>query len=88
MKEYSDDIYDINKHCEERLSYYLEKSEDFKEAQINMIAQYVRIILVSETINISGDTFEVNLSGHCDGGEWKMTDAGNQLIAVLPKSVR
>ena len=41
LKEYSDDIYDINKHCEERLSYYLEKSEDFKEAQINMIAQYV-----------------------------------------------
>ena len=24
-----------------RLSFYLEKSEDFKEAQINMIAQYV-----------------------------------------------
>ena len=41
LKEYSDDIYDINKHCEERLQYYLEKSEDFKEAQINMIAQYV-----------------------------------------------
>ena len=41
LKEYSDDIYDINKHCEERLSFYLEKSEDFKEAQINMIAQYV-----------------------------------------------
>lgn len=42
---------------------------------------------MNETINISGDTFEVNLSGHCDGGEWKMTDAGNQLIAILPKSV-
>ena len=42
---------------------------------------------MNETINISGDTFEVNLSGHCDDGEWKMTDAGNQLIAILPKSV-
>ena len=41
LKEYSDDIYDINKHCEERLSFYLENSEDFKEAQINMVAQYV-----------------------------------------------
>ena len=41
IKEYSDDIYDINEHCEERLSFYLENSEDFKEAQINMVAQYV-----------------------------------------------
>ena len=42
---------------------------------------------MSETINISGDTFEVNLSGHIDAGEWKMADAGNQLIAVIPKAV-
>ena len=42
---------------------------------------------MSETINISGDTFEVNLSGHLDAGEWKMADAGNQLIAVIPKAV-
>jgi len=41
LKEYSDDIYDINKHCEERLSFYLEKTEEFNEAQMNMIAQYV-----------------------------------------------
>ena len=41
LKAYSDDIYDINKNCEDRLSFYLEKAEDFKEAQINMIAQYV-----------------------------------------------
>ena len=45
------------------------------------------IMPVSETINISGDTFEVNLSGHLDAGEWKMVDAGNQLIAVIPKAV-
>ena len=42
---------------------------------------------MSETINISGDTFEVNLSGQCDAGEWKMVDAGNQLISVVPKEV-
>ena len=41
LKEYSDDIYDINKHCEERLSFYLERTEEFNEAQMNMIAQYV-----------------------------------------------
>ena len=39
---------------------------------------------MSETINISGDTFEVNLSGRCDAGEWKMVDASNQLIAIVP----
>ena len=42
---------------------------------------------MSETINISGDTFEVNLSGQCDAGEWKMVNAGNQLISVVPKEV-
>ena len=41
LKEYSDDIYDINKHCEERLSFYLQRTEEFNEAQMNMIAQYV-----------------------------------------------
>lgn len=42
---------------------------------------------MNETIDISGDTFEVTLSGHCDGGDWKMADAGNQLIAIVPKSI-
>ena len=42
---------------------------------------------MNETINISGDTFEVDLSGQCDAGEWKMTDAGNQVIAIIPKAV-
>ena len=42
---------------------------------------------VSETINISGDTFEVDLSGRCDAGEWRMIDAGTELIAVIPKAV-
>ena len=36
-----EDIYDINKHCEERLSFYLQRTEEFNEAQMNMIAQYV-----------------------------------------------
>ena len=42
---------------------------------------------MSETINISGDTFEVTLTGRCEAGEWTMVDAGNQLIAVIPKAV-
>ena len=42
---------------------------------------------MSETINISGDTFEVNLSGQCEAGEWKMIQAGNQLISIIPKDV-
>jgi hypothetical protein len=42
---------------------------------------------VSETIKISGDTFEVTLSGRSDAGEWKMVDAGDQLIAVVPVAV-
>ena len=42
---------------------------------------------MNETIKISGDTFEVNLSGSCSEGDWKMIDAGNQLIAVVPVAV-
>ena len=42
---------------------------------------------MSETIKISGDTFEVNLSGRCDAGDWKIVDAGNQLISIIPKDV-
>ena len=42
---------------------------------------------MSETIKISGDTFEVTLSGRSDAGEWKMVDAGDQLIAVVPVAV-
>ena len=42
---------------------------------------------MSETINISGDTFEVNLSGQCEAGEWRMIQAGNQLISIVPKDV-
>ena len=48
------------------------------------------IMPVNETINISGDTFEVDLSGQCDAGEWKMVDEladRGQLIAVLPKAL-
>ena len=42
---------------------------------------------MSETINISGDTFKVNLTGQCAAGEWRMVQAGNQLIAVVPVAV-
>ena len=42
---------------------------------------------MSETINISGDTFEGGLTGRCDAGDWRMVDAGTELIAVIPKAV-
>tara|TARA_A100001515_G_scaffold110634_4_gene91692 strand:- start:1022 stop:1294 length:273 start_codon:yes stop_codon:yes gene_type:complete len=42
---------------------------------------------VSETINISGDTFEVSYEGECSVGGWKIADAPNQHIAVVPQSV-
>ena len=40
LKQYSDETYDINKHVEERLSYYMEKIEHFDEEQTNEIAKY------------------------------------------------
>ena len=42
---------------------------------------------MSETINISGDTFEVSYEGECSVGGWKIADAPNQHIAVVPQSV-
>ena len=42
---------------------------------------------MSETIHISGDTFEVNHSGECSVGDWKIADAPNQHIAVVPQAV-
>ena len=42
---------------------------------------------MNETINISGDTFEVNYKGTCSVGGWKIADAPNQHIAVVPKEV-
>ena len=42
---------------------------------------------MSETINISGDTFEVSYKGECSVGGWKIANAPNQHIAVVPQSV-
>ena len=43
---------------------------------------------MSETINISGDTFEVNYEGECSAGGWKIASVPvNQYIAVVPQSV-
>ena len=43
---------------------------------------------MSETINISGDTFEVDLTGQCDAGDWRMVDADNRnLLLLFLKSV-
>ena len=42
---------------------------------------------VSETVNISGDTFEVNYSGECSDGDWQIANAPNQHIALVPQSI-
>ena len=42
---------------------------------------------VSETVNISGDTFEVNYSGECSEGDWKIANAPNQHIALVPQAI-
>lgn len=42
---------------------------------------------MSETIHISGDTFKVSYSGECSVGGWKIADAPNQHIAVVPQAV-
>lgn len=42
---------------------------------------------MNETIHISGDTFEVNYNGQCSVGGWKITNATNQHIAVVPQAV-
>lgn len=40
LKIYSDDIYDLNKHIEERLMFYLNEIETHDENQINQISQF------------------------------------------------
>jgi len=40
LRKYSDETYDINKHIEERLSFYMEEIEHFDEEQTNEIAKY------------------------------------------------
>jgi len=42
LKKWSDDIYNINNSTEERLSFYLDKSEEFNEEWYNTnIAKYI-----------------------------------------------
>jgi len=41
LKYVVDDAYDINKNCEERFTWLLEKTEEFEENQINEVSKYV-----------------------------------------------
>ena len=43
---------------------------------------------MNETIKISGDTFEVTSDGECAAGPWKIADAGNQLIGLVPQTIK
>ncbi len=44
--------------------------------------------MVNETRNISGDTFEVTSDGECAAGQWRIADAGNQLIGLVPQTIK
>ena len=41
-----------------------------------------------DTMKIAGDTFTVTSNGECAAGPWRIADAGNQLIAVVPQTIR
>jgi hypothetical protein len=41
-----------------------------------------------DIIKIAGDTFTVTSNGKCAAGDWKIADAGNQLIGVVPQTIR
>ena len=46
------------------------------------------IMMPIDIIKIAGDTFTVTSNGRCTAGDWKIADAGNQLIAVVPQTIR
>ena len=46
------------------------------------------IMMPIDTMKIAGDTFTVTSNGECAAGPWRIADAGNQLIAVVPQTIR
>ena len=41
-----------------------------------------------DTIKVAGDTFTVTSNGKCTAGDWKIAAASNQLIGVIPQTIR
>ena len=46
------------------------------------------IMMANDTMKIAGDTFTVTSNGECAAGPWRIADAGNQLIGVVPQTIR
>ena len=42
----------------------------------------------NDTIKIAGDNFTITSDGECVAGPWKIAAASNQLIAVVPQTIR
>ena len=41
-----------------------------------------------DTMKIAGDVFTITSVGECAAGPWKIADVGNQLIGVVPQTIR
>ena len=46
------------------------------------------IMMAIDTIKVAGDTFTVTSNGKCTAGDWKIAAASNQLISVVPQTIR
>ena len=46
------------------------------------------IMMANDTMKIAGDTFTVTSNGECATGPWRIAAASNQLIGVLPHTIR
>ena len=44
--------------------------------------------MANDTMKIAGDTFRVTSNGECATGPWRIAAASNQLIGVLPQTIR
>ena len=42
---------------------------------------------MSDTIKVTGDTYEGSYNGSCSSGAWQIADAKIQLIALVPQEV-
>ena len=43
--------------------------------------------MANDTMKIAGDIFAITSDGECAAGSWKIADAGNQLIGVVPQTI-
>ena len=44
--------------------------------------------MLNDTMKIAGDIFTITSAGECASGPWKIAAASNQLIGVVPQTIR